>query len=98
MGLALMCNAIRLRLFPFALNDGASDWLLDEDLNSVTTEKTLLKTFLSKYFPPGKTAKLTTEIISFAQMDDESLYEVWERFEDLQRQYPHHGVPDWLLI
>jgi len=26
------------------------------------------------------------------------LYEAWERFKDLQRQCPHHRVPDWLLI
>jgi len=53
---------------------------------------------LSKYFPPGKTAKLRADITSFAQLHSESLYEAWERFKDLQRQCPHHGVPDWLLI
>ena len=26
------------------------------------------------------------------------MYEAWERFKDLQRQCPHHGVPQWLLI
>ena len=30
-------NAIRLRLFPFSLMDRASDWLLNEEPNSVTT-------------------------------------------------------------
>jgi len=58
----------------------------------------LSKAFLSKYFPPCKTAKLRTEITSFIQRDGESLYEAWERYKDLQRQHPHHGVPDWLLI
>jgi len=45
----------------------------------------LSKAFLSKYFPPGTTAKLRTEIMSFIQRDGESLYEAWERFKDLQR-------------
>jgi len=58
----------------------------------------LSKAFLSKYFPPGKTAKLRTEITSFIQWDGESLYDAWERYKDLQRQCPHHAVPDWLLI
>jgi len=58
----------------------------------------LAKAFLSKYFPPGKTAKLRAEITSFAQWDGESLYEAWERFKDLQRQCPHHAAPDWHLI
>ena len=34
------------------------------------------KAFLSKYFSPGKTAKLRADITSFAQQDGESLYEV----------------------
>jgi len=68
-------NAIRLRLFPFSLKDRASDWLLNEEPNSITTWEALSKAFLSKYFPPGKTAKQRAEITSFTQQDDESLYE-----------------------
>jgi len=58
----------------------------------------LSKAFLSKYFPPDKTAKLRTEITLFIQRDGESLYEAWKRYKDLQLQCPHHAVPDWLLI
>jgi len=54
----------------------------------------LYKSFLSKYFPPSKTTNLRIEIISFIQRDEEPLYEAWKRFKDLQRQCPHHGVPD----
>ena len=36
--------------------------------------------------------------MSFIQRDGESLHEAWERFKDLQRQCPHHGVPDWLIV
>jgi len=43
------------------------------------------KAFLSKYFPPGKTAKLRAEITPFIQRDGESLYEARERYKDLQR-------------
>jgi len=91
-------NAIRLRLFPFSLKDRASDWLQNKEPNSFTTWEMLSKAFLSKYFPPGKTAKLREEITSFIQRDGESLYEAWEMFKDLQQQCPHHAVPDWLLI
>jgi len=91
-------DAIRLRLFPFSLKDRASDWLLNEEPNSITTWEALSKAFPSKCFPPGMIAKLRVKITSFTQRDDESLYEAWERFKDLQRQCPHHGVPDWLLI
>jgi len=94
----ISADAIRLRLFPFSLRDRASDWLLNEEPNLFTTWEVLSKAFLSKYFPPGKTAKLSTDITSFAQQDSESLYEAWEGFKDLQCQCPHHRVPDWLLI
>jgi len=91
-------DAIRLRLFPFSLRDRASDWLQNTEPNAFTTWEMLSKALLSKYFPPGKTAKLRAEITSFIQRDGQSLYEAWERYKDLQRQFLHHAVPDWLLI
>jgi len=91
-------DVIRLRLFPFSLRDRARDWLQNKELNTFATWDALSKSFLSKYFSPGKIAKLRANITSFAQLHSESLYEAWEKFKDLQRQCPYHGVPDWLLI
>ncbi|XP_057246916.1 uncharacterized protein LOC130589365 [Beta vulgaris subsp. vulgaris] len=91
-------DAIRLGLFPFSLKDKAKKWLKSNPPNSFTTWAALSQAFLSKYFPPGKTAKFRNDITSFVQLDGESLYEAWERFKDLQRKCPHHGVPDWLLV
>ncbi|PPD90687.1 hypothetical protein GOBAR_DD12374 [Gossypium barbadense] len=45
------------------------------------------------YFPPSKNAKLRNEITTFQQLDDESLYEAWERFKELLRKCPHYGIP-----
>ena len=28
----------------------------------------------------------------------ESLYEAWERYKDLLRKCPHHGLPVWLQV
>jgi len=42
-----------------------------------------------------KTAKLRNEIASFSQHEQESLYEAWERYNELLRRCPHHGLPDW---
>ena len=36
---------------------------------------------------------LRNEITSFHQLDDESLYEAWERFKELLRMCPHYGIP-----
>ncbi|RXM22325.1 hypothetical protein EO238_24405, partial [Citrobacter sp. AAK_AS5] len=38
------------------------------------------------------------DITSYSQFDGESVYEAWERFKDLLRKFPHHALPDWLII
>ena len=45
-----------------------------------------------KYFPVTKNAGLRNEIISFHQLEDESLYDAWKRFKELLRRCPHHGI------
>ena len=52
----------------------------------------------AKYFPPSKTAKVVNEITSFQQFEHESLSEAWDRFTELQRSCPHHGLPKDVLI
>ena len=58
----------------------------------------LAKFFLAKFFPPAKTVQMRRNITSFAQHDSESLYEACERFKDLLRRCPHHGIPKWLQV
>ncbi|XP_075486390.1 uncharacterized protein LOC142526001 [Primulina tabacum] len=58
----------------------------------------MAKPFLIKYFPPSKTMKLRADITTFAQFDQESLYEAWERFKDLLRRCPHHELPLGLVV
>ncbi|KAH9768811.1 phosphatidylinositol-3-phosphatase myotubularin-1 [Citrus sinensis] len=91
-------NAIRLRLFPFSLRDKAKEWLNSLPAGTITTWDGLAQKFLAKYFPPVKTAKLRNDITTFAQFEMESLYEVWERYKDLLRKCPHHGLPVWLQM
>ncbi|MCQ7416326.1 retropepsin-like aspartic protease family protein, partial [Salmonella enterica] len=91
-------DAIRLRLFPFSLQDKARDWLQSIPPGSITTWDALVQAFLKKFFPPAKTVKLRTEIGTFQQQYDEQLFEAWERFKELLRKCPHHGYPDWLQV
>ena len=53
--------------------------------------------FLHKYFPPHKTDKFRNEITTFKQSGSQTIYLAWERFKELQRQYPHHGLPEWMI-
>ncbi|XP_073024311.1 uncharacterized protein [Primulina eburnea] len=48
-------------------------------------------TFLSKYFPPVKSAQLKIEITNFRQRELEVLYEAWERYKELLGKFPNHG-------
>ncbi|XP_027351144.1 uncharacterized protein LOC113862248 [Abrus precatorius] len=54
--------------------------------------------FLAKYFPPAKTAKMRNDISSFYQLESKTLYDTWERFKELLRKCPHHGIPDSLQV
>ncbi|KAK9726036.1 hypothetical protein RND81_05G185900 [Saponaria officinalis] len=91
-------DVIHLRLFPHSLRGRAKEWLRSWDTDAFDTWEKLSTNFLQKFFPPGKTAKLRNDITGFVQQEHESVYEAWERFKDLQRQCPHHGVPSYLLI
>ncbi|KAH9697798.1 hypothetical protein KPL71_023761 [Citrus sinensis] len=91
-------NAIRLRLFLFSLRDKAKEWLNSLPAGTITTWAGLAHKFLAKYFPPAKTTKLRNDITTFAQFEMESLYEAWERYKDLLRKCPHHGLPVWLQV
>ena len=42
--------------------------------------------------------RFSNDITSFSQEEGESLYEAWERFKELLRKCPHHGLADWLQI
>ncbi|XP_020271670.1 uncharacterized protein LOC109846842 [Asparagus officinalis] len=91
-------DAIKLRLFPFSLRDKARPWLQSLPPGSITTWDQLSEAFLTKYFPPSKTAQLRNQITTFTQKESESLYDAWERYKDLLRMCPHHGLEDWLII
>ncbi|XP_073056941.1 uncharacterized protein [Primulina eburnea] len=89
---------IRLRLFLFSLKDHIRSWLQSLPLGSITTWADLVTKFLSKYFPPAKSAKLKIEITNFRQRELEVLYEAWERYKELLRKCPNHGYADWVQI
>ncbi|XP_045802530.1 uncharacterized protein LOC123896150 [Trifolium pratense] len=91
-------EAIRLRLFPFSLRDRARAWLQSLPSNSVTSWDELKKVFLARYFPPSKTAMLRAQINGFKQKDNESLFEAWERYKDMIRLCPYHGLENWLIV
>ncbi|KAJ9177488.1 hypothetical protein P3X46_012704 [Hevea brasiliensis] len=37
-------------------------------------------------------------MVAFKPRDDETLYESWMRFKELERQCPHHEIPKWMIV
>ncbi|KAG9446985.1 hypothetical protein H6P81_013113 [Aristolochia fimbriata] len=91
-------EVVWLRLFPFTLRDRAKNWYHTLPPESIRTWEELQRKFLRKYFPPAKTIKLHNVISNFMQEHDEQLYEAWERFKELLKKCPNHGIPLWMQI
>ncbi|KAJ9566409.1 hypothetical protein OSB04_002375 [Centaurea solstitialis] len=86
-------DALKLKLFPFSLSHHARAWYNSLKPNSIYTWDQMAEVFLKKYFPPLRNAQSRNEICTFRQDDDEAVPTAWERFKELLRKCPHHGIP-----
>ncbi|KAJ9557907.1 hypothetical protein OSB04_012521 [Centaurea solstitialis] len=84
---------LRLTLFPFSLRDKARSWFDYLQPGSVSSWNDMAEKILRKYFLPNRNAKSRKEICAFVQWDDEPVPDAWERFKELLRRCPHHGIP-----
>ncbi|KAJ9535799.1 hypothetical protein OSB04_un001046 [Centaurea solstitialis] len=71
----------------------ARAWYYSLKPNSIFTWDQMAEVFLKKYFPPLRNAQSRNEICTFQQDDDETVPTAWERFKELLRKCPHHGIP-----
>lgn len=85
-------DAIKLRLFPFSLKDEAMNWFYSLESGTISSWDEMACTFLDKYYTLAKALKLQADIWAFRQMEDERLYEAWERFNGMLRKCPTHGL------
>ena len=53
---------------------------------------------LRKYYSVGKTTSVRKAIHDFTQGTSETFHEAWDRFRDLTRECPHHGVSNHELM
>lgn len=91
-------EAIRFRLFSFSLRDKVKAWFPLLPYEFVTTWNDLAQKFLTKFFPPSKSAQLRSEIFQFRQLDFKPFYEAYERFKNLFRRCPQHYSQSWMQI
>ena len=84
-------DSIRLKSFPFSLKNIAKSWLYSLRSRAIGTWPKITQSFFNKYFPHHKTNNIKKQISTFAQKDNETLYQAWERFKELLNMYAHHG-------
>ena len=80
---AITEDQIKLRAFPFSVQDAAKEWLYDLPSGSITSWNELAKLFLEKYFPEEKVSNLHRDILGINQGKREALHTYWERFKKL---------------
>ena len=73
---------VRLLIFPFSLRDRAKLWFNSLPMESIETWEEMIAKFLAKYFSPSKAVKLKSDITTFYQFENESIYEAWEGIKD----------------
>ncbi|GJU81041.1 hypothetical protein Tco_1283406 [Tanacetum coccineum] len=85
-------DAVMLRVFPFTLTGSPKRWVDRLASRTINTWDLLKKAFIQRYCPPSMTAKQLEDIHNFKQEGDESLYQAWERYNDLLYKCPTHDI------
>ncbi|KAL9148479.1 hypothetical protein ABFS82_12G043800 [Erythranthe guttata] len=88
-------EALQLRLFKHSLQGAAREWLQTRAPHSISSWAQLAQLFMNTYNSPTKTERIRREIQNFIQEAGEALFETWERFKQLVRRCPNHGLQEW---
>ncbi|GJR03693.1 hypothetical protein Tco_0526677 [Tanacetum coccineum] len=70
-------DQVMLRAFPVSLTKATSRWLRNKPSGSITTWEDLKTKFLSKYFPPARTAKKMEEINNYQDAGGKTFEEAY---------------------
>ncbi|GJV75470.1 hypothetical protein Tco_1507054 [Tanacetum coccineum] len=90
--LGITHDAVMLCVFPITLTRAAKRWVDKLSPGTINTWDLLKNTFIQRYCPPSKSAKQLEEIHNFKQEWDETLYQAWERYNDLLYKCPTHNL------
>ncbi|KAI3752924.1 hypothetical protein L2E82_24966 [Cichorium intybus] len=85
-------DAVMLRVFPITLQGAAKRWLKAEPPRTIKTWEELKTKFIKQFSPPSKIAKMKAKIQNFQQMDDETLYDAWDRYKEMLQNCPQHDL------
>ncbi|GJX36418.1 homeodomain-like protein [Tanacetum coccineum] len=81
-----------LKVFPISLVGTTKRWFKRTPDEAVGTWDGLKQTFIRRFCPPSVIFKRLGEIHNFRQDEGESLYQAWERYNDLLFNCPSHDL------
>ncbi|GKC75651.1 hypothetical protein Tco_1126425 [Tanacetum coccineum] len=91
-------DAVMLRIFPIILTRAVKRWVDKLPPGTINTWDMIKKAFIQRYCPPSKTTKQLEEIHNFKKESDETLYQAWERYNDLLYKCPTVESKIWTQL
>jgi hypothetical protein len=89
---------MKLKLFPHTLAKETRNWLVSHPAGTFDTWSKLAETFLSDFYPEKKSYEARRRILNFRQRPRESLVNAYQRYKFLLNDFPHHKLPEWLVL
>ncbi|XP_004288934.1 PREDICTED: uncharacterized protein LOC101294799 [Fragaria vesca subsp. vesca] len=91
-------NILKLKAFPFSLEDRAKSWLIDLPTGHIDSWEKMMSEFLTKYFPASKITVMRKQITGIQQGPEETFCAYYERFKALVATCPSHGFKENNLL
>ncbi|GJQ97292.1 homeodomain-like protein [Tanacetum coccineum] len=83
-----------VQVFPLTLKGIAKRWFERTSTECTKSWSDLKQNFIRRFCPPAMIFKQLSEIQNFKQEDGESLFDTWERYNDLLFKCPFHELND----
>nr|XP_011462101.1 PREDICTED: uncharacterized protein LOC101307874 [Fragaria vesca subsp. vesca] len=91
-------NILKLKAFPFSLEDRAKSWLIDLPAGHIDSWEKMMSEFLTKCFPASKITVMRKQITSIQQGPEETFCAYYERFKALVAACPSHRFKENNLL
>jgi hypothetical protein len=91
-------QTLKWKLFPFSLVGGMKKWYYSSVGSIEGSWEKLREKFCLTFFPMSRVVTLRLEILSFKQLDKESLETAWARFTNSLASRPNIGIPEPILL
>ena len=89
---------MKLKFFSRTVANKAEEWLVPHPAGSFDTWDKLAETSLSDFYPEMKYYEERRRFLNFRERPGESLANAYQRYKTLLNDYPHHKLPECLVL